>query len=74
MAAADRLQQQMRTSEQAKEAVELKLVQEVTMLERKFEVKEKELTCRLQSAEEVHQKSIQELRGLLRNQHRVGTK
>ncbi len=74
MSEADRIQQQLRASEQAKEATELKLVQEVTTLERRFEVKEKELTCRLQSSEETHQKSIQELRGLLKAQHRVGTK
>ena len=74
MSEADHLQQQLRASEQAKEGAELKLIQEVTALERKYEVREKELNCRIQSSEESHQKSIHELRGLLKAQHRVGTK
>lgn len=74
MSESSNLQQQLRASEQAREAAELKLVQEVTALEKKCELREKELNCRLQSSEEAHQKSIYELRGLLKAQHRVGTK
>lgn len=70
----DSLKQRLRLSEQAKEAAEVKLVQEMGTLERRQEMKEKEMVYRLESSEDTHRKSIQELRNLLTAQHRVGTK
>lgn len=74
MADADNLKQKLRLSQQGKEAAELRLLQELATLERKQGVKEKEMRYRLESSEEAHQKSIQELRNLLTAQHKVGTK
>ncbi len=71
---ADSLKQKLRLSEQARETAEMKLVQGLATLERKQEVKEKEMVYRLESSEEAHGKSIQELRNLMTAQHRVGTK
>lgn len=74
MAHADDLKQKLRFSEQAREAAELKLVQELVSLERKLVVREKEMAYRLEGSEEAHQKSIQELRGLLTAQLNMSTK
>ena len=74
MASADNLMQKLRVSQQGKEAAELRLLQELAAMERKQEVKEKEIKYRLESSEEAHQRSIQELRGLLTAQHKVGTR
>lgn len=74
IARADELQQRLRVSEQAKEAAELRLSKEVNSLTQKQAVKEKETIYRLESAEEAHYKSIQELRDLLTAQYRLGAK
>lgn len=74
MAETDGLKQKLRQSNQAKEAAEMRLVQELASMERKQEVREREIKYRLESAEEAHHKSIQELRGLLAAQHKVGAK
>lgn len=74
MGDADNLKQRLRQSLQGKEAAELRLLQELAAMERKQEVKEREVRYRLESSEEAHQKSIQELRSLLTAQHKVGTK
>ncbi len=74
MSHADEFQQKVRHSEQGKEAAELKLVQEISAMAQRQEMREKEMAYRLESCEEAHQKSIQELRQLLTAQHRVGAK
>ena len=70
----DNLKQKLRVSEGAKEAAEVKLVQELATLEHKLEVREKDMSYRLESCEGSHRKSIHELRNLLTAQHRVGAK
>ena len=74
MSHADEIQQKLRASEQVKEATEIKLMKELGCLQQKLEMKQKEMTYRLESSEEAHQKSIQELKDLLASQHRVGAK
>lgn len=74
MGQVDELKQKLRKSEQAKEAAEMKRVQELATLEQRQEMKGKEMGYRLESSEEAHRKSIQELRNLLTAQHRVGAK
>lgn len=74
MGQADDLKQKLRLSEKSREAAEMKRVQELATLEQRQEMKEKEIAYRLESSEEAHRKSIQELRSLLTAQHRVGTK
>lgn len=74
MARASELEQRLKQAKQAKEAESLKTVRELTALEQKQEVREKELAYRLEGSEEAHQKSIQELRNLLAAQHRVGAR
>ena len=74
MGQVDELTQRLRKSEQAKEAAEMKRVQELATLEQRQEMKGKEMVYRLESSEDAHRKSIQELRNLLTAQHRVGAK
>lgn len=74
MGQADDLKQRLRVSEQAREATEMKRVQELATQEQRQEMREKEMVYRLESSEEAHRKSIQELRNLLIAQHRVGAK
>lgn len=74
MGQADDLKQKLRVSEKAREAAEMKRVQELATQEQKQEMRAKEIVYRLESSEEAHCKSIQELRNLLTAQHRVGAK
>lgn len=74
MATVDEVKQKLRLSEQGKEAAEMKLAQELATLERRQEVRDREMAYRLEGSEKAHQKSIQELRSLLTAQHRMGTR
>ena len=67
-------QQQLRHSEQSREAAELKLVRELAALVQRHEMKEKELLFRLESSEDAHRYSAQQLREMIAAQHRVGTR
>ena len=68
------LQQKLRQSEHAREAVEMKLIKETSELNQRRNTAERELVCRLESSEEAHQRSIQELRELMASQYRVGAR
>ncbi len=46
----------------------------MTLLTQRFELREKELLCQLESSVEGHQRSTHELREMLVAQHRVGTR
>ena len=70
----EEFQQKLRLSEQSKEATEMRLVRELATLAQRHNMKEKELLFRLESSEEAHRKSAQELRDMLSAQHRVGTR
>lgn len=70
----EEVQQKMRLSDQARESAEVRLVRELATLAQRHDMKEKELTFRLESSEEAHRKSAQQLRDMLSAQHRVGTR
>ena len=70
----EEFQQKLRLSEQSREATEMRLVRELATLAQRHNMKEKELLFRLESSEEAHRKSAQELRDMLSAQHRVGTR
>ena len=74
IARADELQQRLRVSDQSRKDAELRLTKEVASLKQRQIVKEKEMAYRLESAEEAHYKSIQELRDLLTAQYKFGAK
>jgi len=71
---AEELQHKLRESELSREAAEAKLAKEVKFMEQNQAIREKELKCRLASAEEAHIGSMQELRDLLNAQYRLGAK
>ncbi len=71
---AEELQQKLKDSELSREAAEAKLTKEIKFMEQNQAIKEKELKCRLASAEEAHIGSMQELRDLLNTQYRLGAK
>lgn len=70
----DEIEQKLRHSEQSKEAAEIRLVQELATLAQRHTMKEKEMTARLESSDEAHQKSTQQLRDMISAQHRVSTR
>lgn len=70
----EEFQQKLRLSDQSREAAQLKLIRELATLAQRHDMKEKELLVRLESSEEAHRKSAQELRDLLSAQHRVGAR
>lgn len=66
--------QKIRLSEQSKEATEMRMVRELATLAQRHNMKEKQLLFRLESSEEAHRKSAQEMRNMLSAQHRAGTR
>ena len=74
MTECEEIQHKLRESDQSKEAIELRLVGELATLAQRHNMKEKELVYRLESVEETHRKSVQQLRDMLSAQHRVGAR
>ena len=70
----ENFQQQLRHIEQSKEAGELRLTRELATLAQRHDMKEKELLFRLESSEDAHRNSAQQLRDMIAAQHRVGTR
>ena len=70
----EELQKKLKDSELSREAAEAKLSKEIRFMEQNLAIRERELKCRLASAEEAHIGSMQELRDLLNAQYRLGAK
>jgi hypothetical protein len=70
----DAMNKRVKSTEQARQTAERKLMQEVASLQQLQALKEKEFSHRLENTGDAHRQNTQELRQLLMTQRQMGAK